>query len=146
MCSTLRGILTHPAGPEKIDCVTQALKRSDFIKTLVHLESCEIPLAKQVLIDVNQIVILAWRNRLKNASVKCCEAVVDVAHARGAVSLVIVQDSLAVGLHVAGIELARIVVNGHQAASTTVAERRLHGSIIANQVRIAVKHKELLWQ
>src|SRR5205814_10339005 len=111
-----------------------------------NFEGGEIPGAKQALIDIDQIAILAGRNRFKNMSLKCAEPVVDMAHGCCAMLLVVTHDSRAIKLHVAIIELALLAVNPHQTVCAAPAECRLHVSIVANQIRIAVKHEELFGQ
>src|SRR2546426_2594211 len=99
-----------------------------------------------MLIDVREIAGLSRRYFGEDGSVKSAQPIIDVAHGRRAISLIVAHDSTVLELHVARIEKALIAKYGHQATTTAATERFLHSSIITSEIGITVENKKPIGQ
>ena len=83
--------------------IVDALHGADLVEPLGRLPRGQFAATQQILVNRGQVVGLAGRHIVEGAALESAQPVIDVAHGRRAVRLVVGQNPAAGELHVAGV-------------------------------------------
>src|SRR5262245_17808431 len=109
----------------------EAFERADLVEALPDLAGGQLAPAEKRLVQRRQIMRHGGRNVVERTPAEDAEAVVEVAHARSSMRLVVGQDPPVCKLDIASVPPVLISEDRHERALVVFHEDALYGPIVA---------------
>src|SRR5580704_9620152 len=112
------------------------------MEPLFRLVTRQLAALQKLPVYIGEVMRAATSQFVKNMAVEHSQSVVDVAHSRRRMHLVVLHNTALVKLHIASVSVTGVMKNRHQSPLSRLREPALHCHVITGQIGIAIKNEE----